>query len=56
MVAEGVKSSPSVLDLAQRYGVRMPICEQVVAVCHRGRPVREALGLLMRRATRIEHE
>ena len=56
MVAEGVKSSPSVLDLAQRHGVRMPICEQVVAVCHRGRPVREALGSLMARATRLERE
>ncbi|MEI7547685.1 MAG: NAD(P)H-dependent glycerol-3-phosphate dehydrogenase, partial [Actinomycetota bacterium] len=28
MVAEGVKSSPSVLDLAKRYGVDMPITEQ----------------------------
>ncbi len=37
MVAEGVKSSPSVLDLARRYGVEMPITEQVVAVCHDGR-------------------
>ena len=37
MVAEGVKSSPSVLDLAVRYGVEMPITEQVVAVCHEGR-------------------
>ena len=37
MVAEGVKSSPSVLDLARRYGVEMPITEQVVAVCHEGR-------------------
>ena len=40
MVAEGVKSSPSVLDLARRYGVDMPITEQVVAVCHQGRPAR----------------
>ena len=31
MVAEGVKSSPSVLDLARRHGVEMPITEQVVA-------------------------
>ena len=36
MVAEGVKSSPSVLDLARRHGVEMPITEQVVAVCHHG--------------------
>ena len=43
MVAEGVKSSPSVLDLARRYGVEMPITEQVVAVCHEGRSARDAL-------------
>ncbi len=36
MVAEGVKSCPSVLDLGRRYGIEMPITEQVVAVCHAG--------------------
>lgn len=56
MVAEGVKSSPSVLDLAQRYGVEMPITEQVVAVCHRGRSVTDALTNLMRRHGRDGHE
>ena len=55
-VAEGVKSSPSVLDLAERYGVEMPIVEQVVAVCHRGRNPRESLGALMRRRDRGERE
>ena len=49
MVAEGVKSSPSVLDLAKRHRVEMPITEQVVAVCHEGRTAREALAALMRR-------
>ena len=44
MVAEGVKSSPSVLDLARRHGVEMPITEQVVGVCHHGRTAAEALG------------
>ena len=56
MVAEGVKSSPSVLDLARRYGVDMPITEQVVAVCHQGRPAREALGSLMQRTRKSEME
>ena len=56
MVAEGVKSSPSVLDLARRYGVEMPIAEQVVAVCHHGRPAREALGSLMQRTRKSEME
>ena len=40
-VAEGVKSSPSVLALARRKGVDMPITEQVVAVCHEGSTAQE---------------
>jgi glycerol-3-phosphate dehydrogenase (NAD(P)+) len=56
MVAEGVKSSPSVLDLAHRYGVEMPITEQVVAVCHEGRSAREALAALMSRSSKSEIE
>ncbi len=54
MVAEGVKSSPSVLDLAHRYGVEMPITEQVVAVCHEGRTARDALAALMSRTSKSE--
>ena len=54
MVAEGVKSSPSVLDLARRHGVEMPITEQVVAVCHDGRTAAEALGALMQRRRKSE--
>ncbi len=56
MVAEGVKSSPSVLDLARRHGVEMPITEQVVAVCHQGRPAKEALASLMQRTRKSEME
>ena len=56
MVAEGVKSSPSVLDLAQRYGVEMPIAEQVVAVCHHGATAPEALAALMERSSKSELE
>jgi glycerol-3-phosphate dehydrogenase (NAD(P)+) len=53
-VAEGVKSSPSVLDLAHRYGVEMPITEQVVAVCHEGRTAPDALAELMQRDRKSE--
>jgi glycerol-3-phosphate dehydrogenase (NAD(P)+) len=49
MVAEGVGSSVSVLDLARQVGVDVPLCEQVVEVCHRGRPVAEAVAALMAR-------
>ncbi|MGA0877825.1 MAG: NAD(P)H-dependent glycerol-3-phosphate dehydrogenase [Ilumatobacteraceae bacterium] len=54
MVAEGVKSSPAVLDLARRYAVEMPITEQVVAVCHHGRSAAEAVALLMQRRRKSE--
>lgn len=54
MVAEGVKSSPAVLDLARRYSVEMPITEQVVAVCHHGRSAAEAVALLMQRRRKSE--
>lgn len=53
-VAEGVKSSPAVLDLARRYSVEMPITEQVVAVCHQGRSAAEAVSLLMQRRRKSE--
>lgn len=53
-VAEGVKSSPSVLELARRHDVEMPIVEQVVAVCHEGRSARSALGALMQRSRKSE--
>lgn len=56
MVAEGVKSSPSVLDLAHRYGVEMPITEQVVAVCHEGVSARDALTSLMTRTSKSEFD
>ena len=56
MVAEGVKSSPSVLDLARRHGVDMPITEQVVAVCHQGRSARDAVASLMGRSRKSELE
>lgn len=47
--AEGVKSCSSVLDLARRAGVDMPITRAVVAVLHEGMPVdRMAEALLSR--------
>jgi glycerol-3-phosphate dehydrogenase (NAD(P)+) len=54
MVAEGVKSSPSVVGLAARCGVEMPIAEQVVAVCHQGGTARDALVALMSRDRKAE--
>ncbi|MFE7194139.1 NAD(P)H-dependent glycerol-3-phosphate dehydrogenase [Kitasatospora sp. NPDC057541] len=52
--AEGVKSCESVLDLARRNGVDMPIVEAVVDVVHHGRPTQEALRALMSRSAKPE--
>ena len=54
MVAEGVRSSKFVLELARQHGVDMPITEQVVAVCHDDKPAAEALVALMSRRARPE--
>ena len=56
MVAEGVKSSPSVLDLARAHGVDMPITEQVTAICHHGRSAPDVLSALMQRSSKSEFE
>ena len=53
-VAEGVKSSRAVLDLARRHGVDMPIVEQVVAICHEGVSASDGLLALMTRRARPE--
>ncbi|HVM54582.1 MAG TPA: NAD(P)H-dependent glycerol-3-phosphate dehydrogenase [Acidimicrobiales bacterium] len=51
MVAEGVKTSKVVGELAAKVGVELPIAEQVEAVCHRGVSVGDALAALMQRPT-----
>lgn len=53
-VAEGVRSSRAVLDLARRHGVDMPITEQVVAVCHEGTSAADGLLSLMTRRSAPE--
>ncbi|WP_405011451.1 NAD(P)H-dependent glycerol-3-phosphate dehydrogenase [Kitasatospora sp. NBC_01539] len=52
--AEGVKSCESVLDLARRNGVDMPIVQAVVDVVHNGRPTQEVLAGLMARSAKAE--
>ena len=49
MVAEGVKTAAVVRELAEQYGVDMPIAEEVHAVLYEGRSAMEAYrGLLGR--------
>ncbi|GAA3441798.1 NAD(P)H-dependent glycerol-3-phosphate dehydrogenase [Planomonospora venezuelensis] len=52
--AEGVKSCESVLELARKHDVEMPITEVVVAVVHDGMPPAEAGVLLMSRTPKPE--
>ena len=54
MVAEGVKTTRAVLDLAQRAGVEMPIATQVARVLYEGHHPREAVMTLMTRQAKSE--
>jgi glycerol-3-phosphate dehydrogenase (NAD(P)+) len=54
MVAEGVKSSRSILDLAVKHDVDMPITEQVVHVVHDGMTPKDMLRNLMSRGAKAE--
>lgn len=53
-VAEGVRSTTAALGLAGRYGVEMPITEQMEAILHRGKGPKEAIRELMARPGRDE--
>jgi glycerol-3-phosphate dehydrogenase (NAD(P)+) len=53
-VAEGVKSCESILTLARRHGVEMPITETVVGVVHDGKSPMAMLRELMSREPKPE--
>ena len=53
-VAEGVRSTAAALGLAARYGVEMPIAEQMDAVLHQGKAPRDAIKDLMARPGKDE--
>jgi glycerol-3-phosphate dehydrogenase (NAD(P)+) len=54
MVAEGVKTSRAVVDLAARHDVEMPIAEQVVAVLYEGKHAADLVPALMQRQQKAE--
>jgi glycerol-3-phosphate dehydrogenase (NAD(P)+) len=54
-VAEGVRTAESVVALAKRLGVEMPISEQVRRILFDGQSPRAALSELMGRPLRSEH-
>ena len=54
MVAEGVKSTEAVLELARRVEVELPIAEQVGAVLYEGRAPADIVPALMLRQAKPE--
>jgi glycerol-3-phosphate dehydrogenase (NAD(P)+) len=53
-VAEGIRSTSAALGLARRYGVEMPITQQMHAILHEGKSPNEAIRELMARPGRDE--
>ena len=56
MVAEGVKTSGVVMELAERHGIDMPIAREVYGAIHAGRSPRQAYRGLIRHQPGSEHE
>jgi glycerol-3-phosphate dehydrogenase (NAD(P)+) len=53
-VAEGVLTTTAALGLARRYGVEMPITEQMAVILHEQKPPLDAIRDLMSRPGRTE--
>jgi glycerol-3-phosphate dehydrogenase (NAD(P)+) len=56
MVAEGVKTSRAVVDLARGVGLDLPIAEAVAGACHDGWTATDVLESLIARGTGFEHD
>ncbi|MDA0791815.1 MAG: NAD(P)H-dependent glycerol-3-phosphate dehydrogenase [Proteobacteria bacterium] len=56
MVAEGVRSAPAVVELADEYAVEMPIATEVCAVVQGNRTARDALRGMLRASIGAESE
>lgn len=54
MVVEGVKTTQAAYDLSNRYGVEMPITNQLYAVLFKDKDPRQAVGDLMTRGETVE--
>ena len=55
MVVEGVYSAKAAMELSKKYGVDVPIIEQVNLVLFEGKPAAEAVKDLMLRDKKIEN-
>ena len=56
MIAEGVRTTESAKQLADKYGVDAPICTEVYRVIYEGKPINDAVTDLLLRPPRSEHE
>ncbi|MEE1249482.1 MAG: NAD(P)H-dependent glycerol-3-phosphate dehydrogenase [Lachnospiraceae bacterium] len=56
MVVEGVYSAKAAIALGKKYGVSMPIIEQVNDVLFEDKPAKEAVMDLMLRDKKVEHD
>jgi glycerol-3-phosphate dehydrogenase (NAD(P)+) len=56
MVAEGIKTSAVVVELAAELDVPVPICEEVYGVLHKGHTALQAYRGLRRSAAGSEHD
>jgi len=54
MIAEGVETTAAAVDLARKFGVDLPIAEQMDSILRAGRSPREAIRELMERALKSE--
>ncbi len=55
-VVEGVMAAEAVKEVADNLGIEMPICHQVYRILYEGASPREAVGALMARELKSEHE
>ncbi|MBP9855287.1 MAG: NAD(P)-dependent glycerol-3-phosphate dehydrogenase [Candidatus Omnitrophica bacterium] len=54
MIAEGVETVKSAHKLAQKYGIEMPITEEIYNIIYKAKPPAEAVANLMMRKTKAE--
>ncbi len=55
-VVEGVLAAEAVKEVAENLGIEMPICHQVYRILYEGASPREAVGALMARQLKPEHD
>jgi glycerol-3-phosphate dehydrogenase (NAD(P)+) len=54
MIAEGVRTTRSAYELGKRYGIELPIIDQVYKVLYEAKPPRDAVTELMQRDAKPE--